>query len=122
MHLPTNSNECGELATLVIDWLCQIAHGSLKPGVLGLGWAAPACSYRGAEGGVDRPGVVETRYLARTKPGEVKFVISTIERAWGVGLMIVWRSHWDKWKEKEYNDFLGVLIVSSKSQAHNDDS
>ena len=80
VHLRTISNECGELAILVIDWLCKIARGSLNPGVLGLGWAAPACSYRGAEGGVDLPGVVKTRYLASTKLGERKFVIRTIER------------------------------------------
>ena len=35
--------------------------------------------------------------------------------------MIVWRSHYDKRKKIEYNDSLGVLIVSSNSQAHNDD-
>lgn len=81
VHLRTISNGCGELAILVIDWPCKIARGSLKPGVLGLGWAAPACSYRGAEGGVDLPGVVETRYLARTKPGERNLLIELLSVA-----------------------------------------
>ena len=43
------SNRCGELATAIIDWLCKIAYGSLKPGVLGLGCSDRACSYKGAE-------------------------------------------------------------------------
>ena len=63
-----------------------------------------------------KPGIWHARNLVS---------IRTVERdpgALGVGLMIiVWRSHCDKRKEIEYNDFLGVLIVSSKSQAHNDD-
>ena len=72
---------CGELAILVIDWPCKVVRGSLKPGVLGLGWDAPACSYRGAEGGVDLPGVVETRYLVRTKPGERNFLLELLSEA-----------------------------------------
>ena len=36
-------------------------------------------------------------------------------------MIIVWRSHCDKRKEIAYNDFPGVVIVSSNSQAHNDD-
>ena len=81
VHLRTISNECGELAILAIDWPCKIARGSLKLGVLGLGWAAPACSYRGAEGDVDRLGVVETRYLARTKPGERNLLLEVLSVA-----------------------------------------
>lgn len=125
MHIRTISNGCGELAILVIDWPCKIARGLLKPDVLGLGWAGPACSYRGAERGVDLPGVVETRYLARTKPGERSLLLgllSVAQEPWACGIDDdVWRSHCDKRKEIGYNDFLKVLIVSSNSQAHNDD-
>ena len=49
VHVLKISNECGELATLTVDWLCTIDPGSLKPGLLELGSSARACSYKGAE-------------------------------------------------------------------------